>query len=96
MLDVGWPELFMIIAVAIIVIGPDEIPALMVGLGRIVRRLQYMRFAISQQFEEMMRDADLDDIRKSVNFEAPEDLETDEAAEDEAYHIITEEERKDG
>ena len=69
MLDFGWTELFLIIAVAVIVIGPKEIPVLMVALGRVVRRLQYIKYAISQQFDDVMRDADLDDIRKSVNFE---------------------------
>lgn len=84
MLDFGWPELFLIIAVAVIVIGPNEIPSLMVGLGRIVRRMQYVKFAVSQQFEEMMREADLDNIRNSVNFEAPEDLDVDGAEEADA------------
>ncbi len=92
MLDFGWPELFLIIAVAVIVIGPDEIPAVMVALGRIVRRLQYVRYAISQQFDDVMRDADLDDIRKSVNFEAKDedgnDIEFDEAAADEEYAMM--------
>ncbi len=88
MLDFGWPELFMIIAVAVIVIGPDEIPVLMVALGRLVRRLQYVRYAITQQFDDVMRDADLDDIRRSVNFEASEDLETDEAAEDDPRDVL--------
>ncbi len=69
MLDFGWTELFLIIAVAVIVVGPKEIPVLMVALGRVVRRLQYIKYAISQQFDDVMRDADLDDIRKSVNFE---------------------------
>ena len=89
MLDFGWPELFLIIAIAILVIGPDEIPVVMVTLGRVMRRLSYVRYAISQQFEDVMRDADLDDIRKSVNFEAKDehgnDIEFDEAAADEEY-----------
>ena len=84
MLDFGWPELFVIIAVAVIVIGPSEIPALMVGLGRVFRRLQYVKYAISRQFDDLMHDADLNDIRKSVNFEA-RDAEFDEAAADEEY-----------
>lgn len=70
MFDFGWPELFLIIAVAVIFIGPSELPVLMVALGRLVRRFRYIKFAISQQFEDVMRDADMDDIRKSVNFEA--------------------------
>ncbi len=69
MLDFGWLELFLIIALVIIVIGPKEIPAIMIALGRVVRRLQYIKYAISQQFEDVMREADLDDIRKNVNFE---------------------------
>ena len=85
MLDFGWAELFIIIVLAIIVIGPNELPALMVGLGRIFRRISYIRYAISQQFDEVMREADLDNIRNSVNFEAPTDESFDEAESDEAY-----------
>ncbi len=95
MLDFGWPELFLIVAIAIIVIGPNEIPAVMVALGRIVRRFQYIKFAISQQFDDVMRDADLDDIRKSVNFEekpsaASGSEDFDEAAADEEYAAVPE------
>lgn len=90
MLDFGWTELFLIMAVAVMVIGPKELPALMHGLGRIVRRMQYMKFALSQQFEEFMNEADLNDIGRGVNFEAPkEGAVFDERAEDEdpAYLI---------
>lgn len=90
--DFSWAELFVIIALGVILVGPDEIPKVMVTLGRIVRRLQYMRYAVTQQFDDIMRDADLDDIRKGVNFEAPEDLETDEAAEDDPADVLPPEE----
>ncbi len=69
MLDFGWTELFLVVALAVIVIGPKEFPVIMVALGRVVRRLQYIKFAVSKQFEDVMREADLDDIRKGVNFE---------------------------
>lgn len=72
----------MIGAVAVLVIGPKEIPVVMNALGRIVRRLQYVRFAISQQFEDFMRTQDLEDLRKQVNFEQKE---FDEALQDEIY-----------
>lgn len=84
MLDFGWMELLIIMAVAILVIGPDEIPSLMLNLGRFARRIQYVRFAISQQFDDMMRSADMQDIGRGVNFEAPDqDAEFDEAEHDE-------------
>lgn len=84
MLDFGFPELLVIMALAVLVIGPKEIPGLMLGLGRIVRRLQYVRYALSQQFENFMEQSDLADIRDQVNFEAPKGN-FDEAAEDEAH-----------
>tara|TARA_R110001592_G_scaffold20926_14_gene84708 strand:- start:3473 stop:3790 length:318 start_codon:yes stop_codon:yes gene_type:complete len=94
MLDFGWPELFLIVAVAVLVIGPDEIPVVMVTLGRIMRRLHYIKFAISQQFDDVMRDADLDGIRNSVNFEARDadgkELVFDEGASDDDHTIIPE------
>ena len=71
MLDFGWAELLIIVAVAIFVIGPKDIPNIMLGLGRIMRRFQYIRFAMTRQFDELMRSADIDDLRESVNFEAP-------------------------
>ncbi len=70
MLDFGFPELLLIMAVAVLVIGPNEIPAVMRALGRVIRRLQYVRYAFSRQFDEFMEEGDLDDLRKSVNFEA--------------------------
>lgn len=88
MLDFGWAELLLVIALLVIVVGPDEIPALMVYFGRVFRRLQYIKFAISQQFDDVMQDADLDDIRKSVNFESQD---YDEAEADEQYAVSSDE-----
>ena len=69
MLDFGWPELIVIIAVTVFVIGPKDIPKVMTGLGRLVRRFQYMRYAVSQQFDDVMKAADIEELRRGVNFE---------------------------
>ncbi|MCB1556305.1 MAG: twin-arginine translocase TatA/TatE family subunit [Alphaproteobacteria bacterium] len=79
MFDFSLPELFLVIAVAILVIGPKEIPGLMHGLGRVIRRLQYVRYAFSQQFDDFLKTHDLEELRRGVNFEAPD---TDEKAAD--------------
>jgi Sec-independent protein translocase protein TatA len=84
MLDFGWTELILIMALAVLVIGPAEIPAMMLALGRLMRRLSYVKYAFSRQFDDFMQQADLRDIRESVNFEAREQHIFDEAAEDEA------------
>ena len=67
MLDFSLIELFMIMVVALFAIGPKEIPQLMHGLGRIVRRLQYMRFAVSRQFDDFMEEHDLNELRKEAD-----------------------------
>jgi sec-independent protein translocase protein TatB len=91
MLDFGWAELFLIMALAVLVIGPDEIPSLMRGLGNLVRRFQYMKYAISRQFDEFMDLGDVEDLRNAVNFEAkrPSGHEGfDEAAEDASEDVV--------
>ncbi len=70
MLDFGWAELLIIVAVAIFVIGPKDIPNVMYSIGRIVRRIQYVRYAVSKQFDEIMDVGDLKELQKGVNFEA--------------------------
>lgn len=69
MLDVAWTEVFLIAVIGVMVVGPKEIPQLLYTLGRLFRRLQYVRFAMSQQFDEFMRVHDLEELRGGVNFE---------------------------
>jgi len=86
MLDFGWAELFVVMAVAVFAIGPKEIPALMRGFGQLFRRFQYMKHSLSAQFDDFMADVDVTD----VNFEsgrAPVDAEFDEAGEDEEMMV---------
>ena len=71
MFDVGWSEMLVIVAVAVLVIGPKDIPKIMYQAGRFFRRLQYMKFAMSQQFDEVLRAGDIEELRRGVNFEAP-------------------------
>lgn len=82
MFDVGWSEILVIVLVAVLVIGPKDIPKIMYQVGRFFRRLQYVRFAMSQQFDEILKAGDIEELRKGVNFEAPK---TNEKAADEDY-----------
>ena len=63
MFDFSFAELFIVIAVAIFLIGPKDIPGLLKGLGQAVRRLQYIRYSMTAQFEKFMDDNDLNEIR---------------------------------
>lgn len=80
MFGIGWSEMLVIVAIGVMVIGPKDIPKVMYQVGRFFRRLQYMKFAMSQQFDDLLRAGDIEELRKGVNFEAPK---TDEKSADE-------------
>jgi sec-independent protein translocase protein TatB len=64
MLDFGFSELLLILVLGLFLIGPRDIPGLVYQLGRFVRRLQYVKFALSKQFDDFMEQADLQELRR--------------------------------
>ncbi len=84
MFDIGWSELLVIGAVAVVAIGPKELPQVMRGLGRLMRRGQYLKYALSKQFDDFMREHELEEIRN-----LPKDAAIfDEEATDEGIHML--------
>ncbi len=71
MFGMGWSEILVILVIAVVVIGPRDIPKIMYQVGRVARRLQYAKFAMTQQFDEILKAGDIEELRKGVNFEAP-------------------------
>ena len=59
MLDFSWSELLVVLIVAILAIGPKQIPDILYHFGRFARRLQYMRYAVNRQFDDFMSETDL-------------------------------------
>ena len=64
--DVGGTELLLIAAVALIVVGPKDLPMLLRKLGQFVARLRSMADDFRASFDEMARQSELDDLRKEV------------------------------
>lgn len=69
MLGFSGAEVVVVAAVALLVIGPKDIPVVMYHLGRMARRLHYIRFAFTRQFDDFLREHDLADFHEDVNFE---------------------------
>ncbi len=67
MFDLGWAEMLVIAVVAVLAIGPKELPAVMRSAGRFVRRIQYMKYAMSQQFEDFMQQNELNELRREAS-----------------------------
>ena len=66
MLDVGWTEILVIAVVLIIVVGPKDLPQMLRTFGRMVTKMRGMASDFRQQFDEALREADLDDVRKTL------------------------------
>jgi len=67
MFDVGWTELLVIAVVAIVVIGPKDLPRAMRAVGQWTGRAKRMAGDFQRQFNEAVREAELDDVRKEVS-----------------------------
>ncbi|WP_428030354.1 Sec-independent protein translocase protein TatB [Ancylobacter sp.] len=67
MFDIGWTELLVIGVVALVVIGPNELPRVLRTVGQSVRKLRRMAGEFQGQFNEALREAELSDLKDSVS-----------------------------
>lgn len=64
--DIGASELLLIAVVALIIVGPKDLPLLMRKVGQFVARLRGMAAEFRASFDEMARQSELDELRKEV------------------------------
>jgi sec-independent protein translocase protein TatB len=74
MFDFAWSELMVIGAVALVVIGPKDLPKALKTAGIVVRRARGMAREFQNSIEDMIREAELEDVRKTVQDAARFDL----------------------
>jgi sec-independent protein translocase protein TatB len=67
MFDISWTEFLLIGIVALIVIGPKELPGVMRTMGQWTRKLRGMASDFQHQFKEAMREAEMTDLKKQVD-----------------------------
>ena len=66
MFDIGWSELLVIIVVAIVVVGPKELPRLMGTFGHYAGKLRRAAADFQRQFDEAMRDTEVAEVKKAM------------------------------
>jgi sec-independent protein translocase protein TatB len=66
MFDIGWSELLVIGVVAVVVVGPKELPRLMRTFGHYTGKLRAMASDFQRQFEDAVRDSEIDEVRKAM------------------------------
>jgi len=67
MFDIAWSELFVIMIVALVVVGPKDLPKLMRTAGQWAGRARAMADQFKRSFDDMARQAELDELRNEVN-----------------------------
>jgi sec-independent protein translocase protein TatB len=67
MFDIGWSELVVIAVVALIAIGPKELPGVLRMVGQWIGKARKMASEFQGQFQEAMREAEMADLKKSFD-----------------------------
>src|ERR1700684_4655173 len=67
MFDISWTEFLLIGVVALIVIGPKELPGVLRTLGQYTRKVRGMATEFQNHVQEAMREAEMADLKKSVD-----------------------------
>ena len=67
MFDIGWSELVVIAVVALIAIGPKELPGVLRMVGQWMSKARKMAAEFQGQFQEAMREAEMADLKKTFD-----------------------------
>ncbi|MBL0931688.1 MAG: twin-arginine translocase subunit TatB [Alphaproteobacteria bacterium] len=66
MLDLSWGEIMIIGAVAVIFIGPKELPGALRTVGKFVGKARMMAREFQNNVDDMVREAELEEVKKQV------------------------------
>lgn len=66
MFDIGWTELLVVGVVALLVVGPKELPALLRTIGRYVGIIKRQANEFRAQFDDAIRETELEQLRREV------------------------------
>lgn len=66
MFDMSWGEVMVIGGVALIVIGPKDLPKALRTVGQMTSKVKRLAYEFQSQFNEAMREADLEDVKREV------------------------------
>jgi sec-independent protein translocase protein TatB len=67
MIDLAWSEIALIAVVALVVIGPKDLPEAVRGVARGIQKLRRMAGEFRSQADELVREANLDELRQQIH-----------------------------
>ncbi|MBL94019.1 MAG: Sec-independent protein translocase protein TatB [Alphaproteobacteria bacterium MarineAlpha3_Bin5] len=75
MFDIGWQELFLIAVLALIVVGPKDLPRALKTVMRGVKKIRELATEFQSGVDDMAREADLDGIKRSIEVTENKEIE---------------------
>lgn len=66
MFDIAWSELALIGGVALVVIGPKDLPKVMRTMGQWTRKARLLAGEFQRNIDDMMRESELAEMKKQV------------------------------
>lgn len=66
MFDIGWQEMFIVVLLAVIVIGPKDLPRAIKTVAKLVKKARGLARDFQDGFDEVVREAELDDLKQQV------------------------------
>jgi sec-independent protein translocase protein TatB len=67
MFDLAWAEIALIGLVAVLVLGPKELPQAMRTMAKIIRKMRSLTSELQGHMNEIVREAELDEVRQSIH-----------------------------
>jgi sec-independent protein translocase protein TatB len=75
MFDIGWQELFIVAILALIVVGPKDLPRALRTIMGLVRKARAMARDFQDGIDDVVREADLDDMKNKLEDLSDSDIE---------------------
>ncbi|WP_025898673.1 Sec-independent protein translocase protein TatB [Sneathiella glossodoripedis] len=66
MFDIGWSEMVFVAIIAVLVIGPKDLPKTIATIGKYIRKIRGVARDFQSGIDDLAKEAELDEIKKSV------------------------------
>jgi sec-independent protein translocase protein TatB len=74
MLDIGWTEVVTIVILAVLVIGPKDLPKAMRTVARMIGKIKAMMREFQGNIDEMIKETELEEVKKQISSARTMDL----------------------
>lgn len=67
MFGIGLPEFLLIVAVAVMVIGPKDLPRVLYTAGKMMRKFKMITADLQKSLDDVMQEGELEEITRQAN-----------------------------